>query len=313
MIVSSVPLHRYLPLRDSSAHYLNERSSELKNCTDGIKWIEKVFSDCVDTNLKLMGFVIGFISLILWLLPLIPQLIQHYRRKRCEGLSVFFLLFWIVGDTCNMLGAILTNQQPMQKVVFVLLSHALIGTGNNAMASSTLVVPVLLFGFFASTSLLPMRIPRIVETLDTTVILPDPRRKLFQMSSSPIKTPPFFNGYFDLLGYIFGSISALCYFLGRIPQLIRNYNRQSCEGLSLLMFYIIISANLTYGLSVLLETSGWHYVLRHLPWLAGSLGCCICDIGMVAQYYHYERLRSFERDGETSALLNGETDDDSQA
>ena len=55
-----------------------------------------MFGDCIDTNVKLAGFIIGCISLFLWLVPLIPQLYENYRRKRCEAFSFFFLLFWFV-------------------------------------------------------------------------------------------------------------------------------------------------------------------------------------------------------------------------
>lgn len=58
----------------------------------------QMFGDCVDTNLKLLGFVVGIVSLLLWLVPLFPQLYENYRTKRCEGLSIFFLLFWYVRD-----------------------------------------------------------------------------------------------------------------------------------------------------------------------------------------------------------------------
>uniref|UniRef100_A0AC35FWP2 Lysosomal amino acid transporter 1 n=1 Tax=Panagrolaimus sp. PS1159 TaxID=55785 RepID=A0AC35FWP2_9BILA len=55
---------------------------------------------------------------------------------------------------------------------------------------------------------------------------------------------------------------------------------------------IIIVANLTYGLSVILETTGWHYIIRHLPWLFGSLGCCFFDCIILIQYYYYKRRNS---------------------
>lgn len=81
--------------------------AEDANCTAGIQWIKnvricfvcyimalQVFTDCVDTELKLIGFIIGIMSLLLWLVPLFPQLWQNYKTKRCEGLSLAFLFFW---------------------------------------------------------------------------------------------------------------------------------------------------------------------------------------------------------------------------
>ncbi|CAD5223780.1 unnamed protein product [Bursaphelenchus okinawaensis] len=260
------------------------------NCTNGVGWILNVFGDCVDTPLKLTGFIIGLISLVLWLVPLFPQLYENYRTKRCEGLSIFFLLFWITGDTCNMIGAVLTHQQPLQQII-------------ESMTGSAVVVPAMVFGMFGGMTLLSS-----TPGPNTVELVKEVGKRYADQSA--VEFPPIFESYSDALGYAIGSVAAVCYFSGRIPQLLRNYYRKSCDGLSLAMFYIIVLANLTYGLSVLLESTGWIYLLRHLPWLAGSLGCCFFDAIVIAQYYHYQRLRANREQEDVVGLLDGEEDEE---
>ncbi|WKX94647.1 hypothetical protein Q1695_011709 [Nippostrongylus brasiliensis] len=280
------------------------------NCSNGIKWIERIFSDCVDTELKLLGFIIGIISLLLWLVPLFPQLLQNYKTKKCDGLSLVFLFFWLAGDTCNMLGAILTNQTPIQKIIgvyYIIQDLALWGQYGyytkvypnlGSPRRSTIVVPCIALSSLGSLCLLSNNTPRRLKRQN-------------EFMEAALKMWPIFESYSDMAGYIIGSIAALCYFGGRIPQIIKNYQRKSCEGLSLLMFYIIVAANLTYGVSVLLATVDWLFFVRHLPWLAGSLGCVLFDIVVISQYYYYTNAKNREsEDIEREGLLNEEEHED---
>lgn len=87
------------------------------NCSDGVEWIWSLMGECVVTNANLAGFILGFISLLLWLVPLFPQLYENYARQSCDGLSIYFLLFWFAGDFSNLVGAYLTDQLPVSTLL----------------------------------------------------------------------------------------------------------------------------------------------------------------------------------------------------
>ncbi|EYC38274.1 hypothetical protein Y032_0728g1886 [Ancylostoma ceylanicum] len=185
----------------------HDPTAERGNCTNGIKWIERIFSDCVDTELKLLGFIIGIISLMLWLVPLFPQLLQNYRTKKCEGLSLTFLFLWLVGDTCNMLGAMLTHQTPIQKIIGVyyiiqdLTLWAQYGyytkvypkLGNQR--SSTIVVPCIALSSLGSFCLLSdySNVPRAARSVSVDTNARSYLEHALQMW-------PIFESYTDMVG-----------------------------------------------------------------------------------------------------------------
>jgi len=70
--------------------------------------------DCVYTPTEIVSVVLGLISIGFWLVALLPQLWDNFKSKSVEGLSFSFLLMWLVGDSANLLGCILTTQTPVQ-------------------------------------------------------------------------------------------------------------------------------------------------------------------------------------------------------
>jgi hypothetical protein len=47
----------------------------------------------------------------------LPQLVTNYRRQSADALSPFFLAEWLLGDTANLLGALLRGDQPQTVVL----------------------------------------------------------------------------------------------------------------------------------------------------------------------------------------------------
>ncbi|KAK9236349.1 PQ loop repeat-domain-containing protein [Lipomyces kononenkoae] len=55
-------------------------------------------------RLALSG-ILGSISIACWVVLLVPQLIDQWRLKSSEGVSLLFLTAWLLGDVANLLGA----------------------------------------------------------------------------------------------------------------------------------------------------------------------------------------------------------------
>lgn len=87
--------------------------SDSEGCFAGANpTIERYFHDCVYDTRDLIGFYFGLMSISCWVVAQVPQLITNYHRQSAEALSPFFLAQWLLGDTCNLLGALLKGDQP---------------------------------------------------------------------------------------------------------------------------------------------------------------------------------------------------------
>lgn len=86
---------------------------------------------------------------------------------------------------------------------------------------------------------------------------------------------------------VLGYVSAICYLGARIPQIIKNYQDKSCEGLALLFFLLSLMGNATYGASILFHSVEKDYINTNLPWLIGSLGTMAEDAIIFVQFRMY--------------------------
>ncbi|KAK0718902.1 PQ loop repeat-domain-containing protein [Apiosordaria backusii] len=102
--------------------------------------------------------------------------------------------------------------------------------------------------------------------------------------SEPISAEPQ-----AMIGMVLGYISAVCYLCARIPQIIKNYQEKSCEGLALLFFLLSLTGNFTYGASVMSYSQDKDYLLRALPWLLGSFGTIVEDGIIFVQFRIYSK------------------------
>ncbi|TXT03855.1 hypothetical protein VHUM_04332 [Vanrija humicola] len=92
-----------------------------------------------------------------------------------------------------------------------------------------------------------------------------------------------------------GRISAWCcttlYLTSRLPQIWKNFQRKSVEGLSILLFIFAFLGNVAYVASILVRPAppgeGAHYLLKALPYLLGSGGTLLFDLTIMIQSLIY--------------------------
>lgn len=65
------------------------------------------------------------------------------------------------------------------------------------------------------------------------------------------------------IGACLGYMSAALYLGARVPQILKNYNNKSCDGLSILFFLLSLMGNITYGAGV--SILYWSYQTLDLP------------------------------------------------
>lgn len=58
-------------------------------------------------DIEAISGICGSISIACWVVVFSPQIIENFRRSSAEGLSVEFIIIWLLGDVFNILGAVL--------------------------------------------------------------------------------------------------------------------------------------------------------------------------------------------------------------
>lgn len=79
--------------------------------------VSSALSTCLPTPLALASSLLGSLSIVSWLFAQLPQIYKNYQLQSTSGLSFFFLAIWCLGDSSNLVGAVLTRQAGWQVVV----------------------------------------------------------------------------------------------------------------------------------------------------------------------------------------------------
>jgi uncharacterized protein with PQ loop repeat len=294
-----------------------------------IPWIHTVFGDCIYTPLEQASFWIGLSSLGFWIIAQFPQVVENFRRSDASSLSPLFLLIWALGDSTNLFGAILTGQlatQIVTAIYFFCMDIVLSGQWiyyslknrwltqrrhyadevalNRGEETKKILASVLLPLFFVSLTFFAVHSQ---QGEDASVVTKFIARKLLQEEppEDNYNWPP--EGFKGIFGYIIGVISAILYLTSRLPQILKNIQRGSTEGLSPILFICAFMGNFTYSLSIFLFSVHPKFLLSKLPWIAGSAGVLVLDIVVLSQFLYFnviKKRKAIEEEEEQESIQN---------
>jgi hypothetical protein len=91
----------------------------------------------------------------------------------------------------------------------------------------------------------------------------------------------------DYWGQVYGWLCAVLYLGSRVPQILLNYTRKSCEGVSFLFFLFACLGNLTFVISIMVKDTSKQYLVINASWLAGSVGTLFLDFIIFLQFWIY--------------------------
>lgn len=236
----------------------------------------------------------GMLNICFWVVALFPQIYENYKNKSTDALSISFLVQWFLGDCFNLLGCLWTNQLPMQlwtAVYFCLMDIVML-------------VQYVYYSFIARTMGEPSKyllaltvIFLMAGSRSTAEASAQGSQRLLLAEQAPLcnQGAPL-SDMQVLFGSVMAWLSGLTYFICRVPQIVKNWQRKSVEGLSLGLFFCSVSANTFYGMGIILRTPQLDakFYRNVLPYIIGSMGTLVFDITILAQAWLYRGAHAYQ-------------------
>lgn len=62
-----------------------------------LQWVQIYLLDCVCSTRDRFSLALGLTSVVCWGVAEVPQILTNFREKSTEGVSLLFLMTWVVG------------------------------------------------------------------------------------------------------------------------------------------------------------------------------------------------------------------------
>ncbi|KAK3901670.1 PQ loop repeat-domain-containing protein [Staphylotrichum tortipilum] len=76
-------------------------------------------TETLNLDVEAISGICGSISIACWVVVFSPQIVENFRRRSAEGLSIQFVVIWLLGDVFNILGAVLQRVLPTMLILAI--------------------------------------------------------------------------------------------------------------------------------------------------------------------------------------------------
>uniref|UniRef100_A0A8C6M9M7 Lysosomal amino acid transporter 1 homolog n=1 Tax=Nothobranchius furzeri TaxID=105023 RepID=A0A8C6M9M7_NOTFU len=84
-------------------------------CPNGSKWVWEGLGECARDGRDMASVYLGLLSIVCFMVSSLPQYYSSCKSGNMDSaLSIWFLLLWLAGDSCNLVGSYLADQLPIQ-------------------------------------------------------------------------------------------------------------------------------------------------------------------------------------------------------
>ncbi|KAK5664089.1 hypothetical protein OQA88_304 [Cercophora sp. LCS_1] len=73
----------------------------------------------IPLDIAAISGICGSISIACWVVVFSPQIIENFRRSSADGLSIQFIIVWLLGDVFNILGAVMQGVLPTMVILAI--------------------------------------------------------------------------------------------------------------------------------------------------------------------------------------------------
>lgn len=281
------------------------------------EWARVYLGDCLYDARDYWSMGVGFLSVAIWTVALLPQVVENVKTKNVASQSVWFWIMWLLGDVFNVAGCILAHQLPTQTalgIVYFLVTVILLF--QYAYYSRSPSVDVTHYISLSDTSNPMARSPFSTKYLLSPDSSSSDEQDAFEGSDEETPCDPTVQyaavpgicfllvlllpfrdvedtaaarellgvGAASTWGLTLGWIMSALYFGSRLPQIIKLLHVRRVDGISMTMFALTLLGNATYIASVVLRSTDRVFLLDKLPWLVDAVGTVLQDLFILALF-----------------------------